>query len=118
ACIIAAYAANPLHRIERWNGRWFESSSLKRLGLHVQLRHPPHERCSEPLALHAGFVVLHTNGIHEVAIDSCDCEHCVWARRPEEQLLRAGWFPATDDRPRTCATTEVLDNFIAQTYIY
>ncbi|KAF8177191.1 hypothetical protein K438DRAFT_1978832 [Mycena galopus ATCC 62051] len=64
----------------------------------------------------AGFVMLHINGIHEVAVDSCDCEHRVWAGRPEEQLLRAGWFPGTDDRPRTCATTEVLDNFVAQTY--
>ncbi|KAF8147457.1 hypothetical protein K438DRAFT_1509006, partial [Mycena galopus ATCC 62051] len=115
-CILDAHARNPLHMIEQWNGRWFAPCSLKDLGLRVQLGHPPGERCSEPTPLHTSFAVLHTNGIHEVAVDSCDCEHREWAGRPEEQLLRAGWFPATDDRPRTCATTEVLDNFLAQTY--
>ncbi|KAF8142326.1 hypothetical protein K438DRAFT_1635815, partial [Mycena galopus ATCC 62051] len=115
-CIVEAHTTNPLHRIERWNGHWFEASSLKSQGLRVQLGHPPRERCSEPVSLHANFVVLHTNGIHEVAVDACDCEHRVWAGWPEEQLLRARWFPATDDRPRTCATTEVLDNFVTQTY--
>jgi hypothetical protein len=61
-------------------------------------------------------IVLHTNGIHEVAVDSCDCEHRLWAGSPEEQLQRAGWFPATDDRPRTCATFKVLDTFLTLTY--
>ncbi|KAJ7840811.1 hypothetical protein B0H14DRAFT_3457824 [Mycena olivaceomarginata] len=115
-CIVAEHAKNPLHAIERWNGVHFVPSTLKELGLHVQLGHRPEERCPEPAALHSEFVVLHTNGIHIVAVDSCDCEHRVWAGAPEEQLLRAGWFPATDDKPRTCATIEVLDSFVTQTY--
>ncbi|KAF8155179.1 hypothetical protein K438DRAFT_1987093 [Mycena galopus ATCC 62051] len=116
SCLVTRHAKDPLHRIERWNGRFFEASALKTLGLRVQLGHIPGERCSEPLQLHTQFIVLHMNGIHEVAVDSCDCEHRAWAGAPEEQLLRAGWFPATDDRPRTCATTELLDSFVAQTY--
>ncbi|KAF8193985.1 hypothetical protein K438DRAFT_1969276 [Mycena galopus ATCC 62051] len=115
SCLVAGHVKNPLHRIERWNGRFFEPSMLKALGLRVQLGHIPGQRCSEPLQLHTQFVVLHTNGIHEVAVDSCDCEHR-GAGAPEEQLQRVGWFPATDDRPRTCATMELLDTFIAQTY--
>jgi hypothetical protein len=59
-------------------------------------------------------MVLHTNGLHEVAVDACDCESRCSAGPPEEQLQRAGWFPATDHRPRTCATFEVLDNFLLQ----
>ncbi|KAJ7728986.1 hypothetical protein B0H14DRAFT_2409803, partial [Mycena olivaceomarginata] len=115
-CIVAEHAKNPLHRIECWNGVHFIPSTLKKLGLRVQLGHRPQERCPEPVPLHSEFIVLHTNGIHDVMVDACDCEHCIWAGAPEEQLLRAGWFPATDDKPRTCATIEVLDSFVTQTY--
>ncbi|KAF8212570.1 hypothetical protein K438DRAFT_1957172 [Mycena galopus ATCC 62051] len=115
-CMVARHSSNPLHRIERWNGQFFEPTTLKALGLHVQLGHPPNERCSEPHALHSSFVVLHINGIHEVAVDSCDCEHRLWAGPLEEQLQRHSWFPATDEKPRTCATFEVLDNFVTLTY--
>jgi hypothetical protein len=61
-------------------------------------------------------VVLHTNGIHEVAVDVCDCEHRVAAGPPEVQMLRMGWFPATDDRPRTCATLSCLSLFLLNTW--
>ncbi|KAJ7876897.1 hypothetical protein B0H14DRAFT_2713442, partial [Mycena olivaceomarginata] len=115
-CIVARHGSNPLHRIERWNGRFFTPGTLNSLGLRVQLGHPPGERCPEATPLHSHFVVLHTNGLHEVAVDACDCEGRYWAGPLEEQLLRAGWFPATDNRPRTCATLEVLDNFLLQTY--
>lgn len=134
-CVVATHGTNPLHRIEvsrlfigvptsntdlgpqRWDSGCFVPSSLCTLRLRVQLGHPPGECCSEPLALHSShFVVLHTNGIHEVAVDACDCERRLWAGPPEDQLLRAGWFPATDHRPRTCATIEMLDHFLLQTY--
>ncbi|KAJ7754817.1 hypothetical protein B0H16DRAFT_1458854 [Mycena metata] len=115
-CIVDRHAENPLHRIEFWNGRFFETTSLKSLGLRVQLGHAPRQRCSEPRALHTDFIVLHTNGIHEVAVDACDCENAYLAGPPEEQMLRAGWFPATDDKARTCATFEVLDHFLISTH--
>jgi hypothetical protein len=101
---------------QQWNGQYFVSCTLKSLGLCVQLGHRPGERCSEPAPIHSSFVVLHTNGIHDAAVDTCDCERRLWAGPPEEQMLRMGWFPATDDRPRTCATMEVLDAFLLQTY--
>ncbi|KAJ7353487.1 hypothetical protein DFH08DRAFT_805034 [Mycena albidolilacea] len=101
---------------QQWNGQYFVSCTLKSLGLRVQLGHRPGERCSEPAPIHSSFVVLHTNRIHDVAVNTCDCERRLWAGPPEEQMLRAGWFPATDDRPRTCATMEVLDAFLLQTY--
>ncbi|KAF8142761.1 hypothetical protein K438DRAFT_1634899, partial [Mycena galopus ATCC 62051] len=115
-CMVGGHLRGPLHMIERWNGKFFEASSLKALGLRVQLGHPPGERCSEPYALHTDFVVLHTNRIHIVTVDACDCERHAYAGSFEEQLQRAGWCPATDDKPRTCATNEVLDNFLLQTY--
>ncbi|KAJ7895930.1 hypothetical protein B0H14DRAFT_2333588, partial [Mycena olivaceomarginata] len=89
-CIVAEHAKNPLHRIECWNGVHFIPSTLKKLGLRVQLSHRPQERCPEPIPLHSEFIVLHTNGIHDVTVDACDCEHCIQAGALEEQLLRAG----------------------------
>ncbi|KAJ7683630.1 hypothetical protein B0H14DRAFT_2422380 [Mycena olivaceomarginata] len=121
-CMVATHGTNPLHRIEvsglfRWDGGCFVPSSLRKLGLRVQLGHPPGECCSEPFPLNLShFIVLHTNGIHDVAIDVCDCKRQLWAGPPEEQLQHAGWFPATDHRPRTCATVEMLDHFLLQTY--
>jgi hypothetical protein len=60
------------------------------------------------------FVVLHDNGIHQVKVDFCGCEK---GDREEEyiQLLRAGWYPATDERPQTAATLLILDKFHLQT---
>ncbi|KAJ7753698.1 hypothetical protein B0H14DRAFT_3512710 [Mycena olivaceomarginata] len=98
-CMVVAHRTNPLHRIEEWEGAFFVASSLKALGLRVQLGHHPGERCVEPSWWTA-----------------CDCERWAWAGPPEEQLQRAGWFPATDTQPRTCATMEMLDQFLLQTY--
>ncbi|KAJ7705144.1 hypothetical protein B0H16DRAFT_1747395 [Mycena metata] len=116
-CMVARHELNPLHKIERWNGRFFEKSSLKSLGLRVQLGHPPGERCCGSVPIHTDFVVIHTNGIHEVMVDACDCaDNRLDAGPPEVQMLRAGWFPTTDDKPRTCATLECLDHFRLTTH--
>ncbi|KAJ7019263.1 hypothetical protein C8F04DRAFT_913208, partial [Mycena alexandri] len=115
ACCVDRHLDNPLHNIERWDGQVFQRCSLKSLGLRVQLGHSDGSTCSEPAQLHPKFVVLHTNGIHEVNVDACDCEHRLLAGPPEVQLLRVGWFPATDSRPRTCATLAVMDVFVLST---
>ncbi|KAJ7085995.1 hypothetical protein B0H15DRAFT_923193 [Mycena belliarum] len=100
-CIVKRHLENPLHRV------W----PLKDVGLRVQLGHLPHERCPGPEAANSGFVALHTNGIHEVAVDFCGCEGASSAGPHNVQLLRAGWFPATDERPQTCASLAVLEKF-------
>ncbi|KAJ6622035.1 hypothetical protein B0H10DRAFT_1944873 [Mycena sp. CBHHK59/15] len=89
-CCVSRHAENPLHRVEKWTGSMFIKWSLKQLGLHVQLGHPCRSACPEPHALHVDFVVLHTNGIHKVNVDTCDCENALLAGAPEEQMLRAG----------------------------
>ncbi|KAJ7850849.1 hypothetical protein B0H13DRAFT_2360511 [Mycena leptocephala] len=85
-----------LHRIERWNTTFFEPATLKDLA-------PPN------------FVVLHTNGIHDVAVDVCDCPIGSPLGNDEDQLLRAGWFPHRRP-PSTCATLAVLDLFVLSTH--
>ncbi|KAJ7444965.1 hypothetical protein B0H11DRAFT_2249680 [Mycena galericulata] len=117
-CCVEMHAENPLHFVEastRWRGDCFEKVLLKDLGLRVQLGHAPHERCFNPAPGHQTFVVLHTNGIHQVAVDFCACEDSSDNGRPDIQLLRRDWFPGSDQRPQTCATFEVLDLYMMQT---
>ncbi|KAJ7848834.1 hypothetical protein B0H14DRAFT_2356572 [Mycena olivaceomarginata] len=114
-CCVDRHAENPLHVIYEWNGVYFFKKSLKDLGLRIQLgHHPPRERCTNRQAGHQDFVVLHDNGIHRVNVDFCACDE---GTREEHyiQLLRAGWYPATDDKPQTAATFLVLDKFHLQT---
>ncbi|KAJ7463594.1 hypothetical protein FB451DRAFT_1042950, partial [Mycena latifolia] len=111
SCIVDRHAENPLHWIEEWDGICFARTSLAKLGLRIQLGHRMCERCSGTHVAHTEFVVLHINGIHVCNVDICDCEDAEQAGPPEIQMLRAGWFPATDDKPRTCATFAMLDHF-------
>ncbi|KAJ7788725.1 hypothetical protein B0H14DRAFT_2627987 [Mycena olivaceomarginata] len=109
-CCVGTHAENPLHVIFKWTGLFFIKTSLQKLGLRIQFGHPPHERCSRAVAGHEDFVVLHDNGIHIVDVDFCACDS---GQRDEPyiQLLRGGWYPATDDRPQTAATFLILDKF-------
>lgn len=52
-------------------------------------------------------MVLHTNGLHYVAVEFCKC----WGLQRRTQLLRLGWWPATPFDPQTCATFAVLRHF-------
>lgn len=83
---------------------------LKSLGLRIQFGHPPGEACLNPQAAYRDFIVLHDNLIHDVAVDFCACDRAN-AGEPYVQLLRAGWFPATHERPQTAATFLALDKF-------
>jgi CxC2 like cysteine cluster associated with KDZ transposases len=99
---------------QRWNGNFFEHTTLNDLGLRIQLGHRVGERCSNP-ATAAGdnFVVIDTNGVHEVGLDYCGCET---AQHRTTQLLRARWYPATPVTPNTAATFNVLEYFHLLTF--
>ena len=77
------------------------------MGLRVTLNHLG-GKCVRPQPGHKDFTVLHTNGIHYVAVDFCGCERRIPNR---QQLLRSEWFPATIHAPQTCATFRLLELF-------
>jgi hypothetical protein len=81
------------------------------MGLRVQLGHRYGEVCETPIAAHKKFLVIHTNGIHNVSVDFCGCvdETIVGLRR--QQLLRRSWYPATHKEPQTCTTFRALELF-------
>ncbi|KAJ7659788.1 hypothetical protein DFH06DRAFT_989370 [Mycena polygramma] len=119
-CLLLRHAVLPLHWVEEWHGRNFKRMTLKKLGLRVQLGHAPLEAgldrpghkpgnaCTFGRAAHKDFVVLHTNGIHRVALVYCGCGAPTEAR---DQLLDGCWFPATPLEPQTCCTFTMLRQF-------
>jgi hypothetical protein len=89
---------------------YFTTTSLKKLGLRIQLSHRFGEKCLNPeRCTNDDFIIIDTHSIHEVGIDFCSCgksdqHHTV-------QLLHAKLFPATIKQPKTAATMRVLELF-------
>ncbi|KAJ7852858.1 hypothetical protein B0H13DRAFT_1904401 [Mycena leptocephala] len=110
-CCVQRHLDNPLHIIEAWTGTYFVKTSLQALGLRVQFGHPPGEYCANPEAAYKDFVVIHDNGIHEVSVDFCGCENRSSAGPLDTQLLRGGWYPASEERPKSCMTLLALEKF-------
>ncbi|KAF9471312.1 hypothetical protein BDN70DRAFT_909386 [Pholiota conissans] len=93
-----------LARSAQWTGATFVKTSLKDLGLSIHLNHRS-LRCPLPIACHQDLRIIHTNGIHDVAISYCGCHRSI----PHyAQLLRRGLYPASEISPRTCVTFELL----------
>ncbi|KAK0435876.1 hypothetical protein EV421DRAFT_1716371, partial [Armillaria borealis] len=108
SCCVECHRQMPLHVIFEWAGSFFDKTLLKELGLHVQLGHNGQTSCLKPQRGPNGMIVIHTNGIHEVSVNYCDCQQHLLAR---QQLLRFGWYPATVHQPNTCLTIDCLELF-------
>ncbi|KAI0083018.1 hypothetical protein BDY19DRAFT_901053, partial [Irpex rosettiformis] len=110
-CMVRDHRCRCLHAVERWNGKYFERTSLSALGLIVHLGHHG-EKCPNAGRQVDKFIVGHVNGFHEVNVIFCACvsEHDGlvpdWA-----QLMRYGWFPATRQRIATAFTFRMLEFF-------
>lgn len=94
---------------QKWNGLYFERTTLQHLGLQVQLGHPSTHQCPLPdRASKSNFVIIAADGIHHVNLNYCGCQLSL----PKHvQLLRARLFPSTVTDPRTAATFNVLETF-------
>lgn len=90
----------------------FQRYSLAQAGLIVQLGHDG-MACPNFRSRDGYMVVIHVDGLHFVKISYCGCER-LGHSLPLVQLLRAGWMPATVERPRTVVTLECLRQFRAQ----
>lgn len=85
------------------------STSLKALGLRVQLGHSDLSPCSNPEnAFNDDFTIIDSDGLHQVSLDYCGCQR---ADPKRVQLLRARLFPSTIVDPKTAATFRVLETF-------
>ncbi|KAJ7677642.1 hypothetical protein B0H17DRAFT_892319, partial [Mycena rosella] len=112
-CIVREHERNPLHRVERWN--WdlgcFDDVSLRALGLRVYLGRElhPDRICPHPKrAPGKKFVVMDSNGLHDVDLYYCDCGK---GQSFPVQLFRMKWLPSTGRLPRTAATFNVMRRY-------
>ncbi|PPQ76700.1 hypothetical protein CVT26_004470 [Gymnopilus dilepis] len=104
SCCVRRHRTNPFHRVEKWSEGRFTQVSLKSLGLKIQLNHTG-LYCENPIPCHTNMLVLHTNGIHEVAIQYCGCMNAV----PHHiQLLRRRLYPSSQISVKNCSTFELL----------
>ncbi|KAF7969882.1 hypothetical protein HWV62_25675 [Athelia sp. TMB] len=114
SCIVETHHVNPFHRIEIWRENHFEKTTLKDMGLTLQLGHPLGTHCINPKpAAGESFIVLDINGIHNVTLAFCGC---ATALADTTQLLRAGLYPATTLAPETAATINALEYFHILTF--
>ncbi|KAF7792136.1 hypothetical protein EIP86_003166 [Pleurotus ostreatoroseus] len=111
SCCVSAHERLPFHVVEEWNGRHFARASLQKLGLVLQLGHIPGDVCSSPSRSPVDFMVMHTNGHHNVTISFCHCDQMGKAGDDIQQMLRYELFPATVVGPSTCATFRLLETF-------
>ncbi|KAH9931367.1 uncharacterized protein B0H18DRAFT_1116521 [Fomitopsis serialis] len=116
-CLIDAHTWNPLHRVQCWNGRFFERKQLSDLGFIFSIGHHgrpcPSSFGDPPTKL----TVVHTTGVQTIAVEYCDCRH--GAQHVEErpvQLCNAGLWPASFLRPQTVFTFHVLRLFTHLTF--
>lgn len=93
-----------LSAFQKWNGHFFEGTTLTALGLVVQFGH---HTCSDPSPLQ-DLMVFDLSGVHRLVIRYCGCGDSV---SKYTQLLRARLFPATTERPSTAFSFNLLDFF-------
>lgn len=80
---------------------------LREIGFSVVIGHEVGS-CPRPAATINNFTVVDTSGIHIFPVSFCQCIGHV---HPRIQLLRAGWFPASLERPRSAFTFDCLETF-------
>ncbi|KAI9068672.1 hypothetical protein FKP32DRAFT_1672009 [Trametes sanguinea] len=114
-CAVRRHAHSPYHRVQRWDGRSFERTSLKALGLVVGLGHcPDAPPCTNPVQCRSDFTVVDVNGRHTVALTFCGCDRAGEASDPVQQLMRHRLYPATDIDPNTAFTFSLLEHYHVQ----
>ncbi len=99
---------------KEWRGSFYRRTTLKDLGLIVQLGHAIGDSCLRPADNSRSMVVIDIDGIHEVSVNFCGCHR---AEAQYIQLLRTRWFPATVDLPRTAVTFRALNHFQMLTFM-
>lgn len=122
-CMVATHQRHPFHWPEAWVDSntdtsipsdwknklpalfgYFKRVSLHSLGLHVGLGHDgelcPNSHKDDAFTM----TVLHTTGQHKINLLPCSCNgKDLW-----EQLLEVDIWPATETKPQTGFTIEVL----------
>ncbi|KAI1788225.1 hypothetical protein LXA43DRAFT_895044 [Ganoderma leucocontextum] len=108
-CLIRSHREHPFHCICSWDTihRVWRPVQLGDLGYELVLEHRG-ARCPGALSQGREFVIVHDHGIARLPIVYCSCPH---APPATTQLMRAGLWPATWEKPRSAITLQALKTF-------
>ena len=108
-CLIRSHHEHPFHRIRAWDaaGGFWRSVDLGDLGYEMSLEHGG-DRCPDAPSEPRDFVVVHDHGVSRLPIVYCSCKD---APPATTQLMRAGLWPATWEKPRSVITLQALKIF-------
>ncbi|KAK7026742.1 hypothetical protein VNI00_015515 [Paramarasmius palmivorus] len=115
SCIVSHHKDRPFDRVERWNGKFFERTSLRDLGLVIQLGHEDGSACTLRDMARSGFVVVDVDSVQEVSIAYCACRSEGVVGQKWQQLMRRELYPGSVEDPYTAFTFRVLGLFHALT---
>ncbi|KAI1787177.1 hypothetical protein LXA43DRAFT_896623 [Ganoderma leucocontextum] len=108
-CILQSHCEHPFHRIRAWDPtqRFWKPVQLGEIGYELALEHDG-ARCPGAPSQGRDFIVVHDHGIARLPIVYCNCP-----RAPDatSQLMRAGLWPATWEKPRSAITLQALKIF-------
>jgi len=97
--------------VQKWNGKFFEKTTLTAQGLVNQIGHHPGDACSNPSPVQ-DLVVFELDNAHPLVVKYCACGNLADRVSKDVQLLRwARWFPAEVGNPSTAFTFDMLDFF-------
>ena len=108
-CIVHTHREHPFHRIRGWDvhHQFWNTVQLGDLGYELALEHDGH-RCPGAVSEARDFVVVHEHGVARIPIVYCNCRD---APPHTTQLMRAGLWPATWEKPRSAITLQALKTF-------
>ncbi|KZV59287.1 hypothetical protein PENSPDRAFT_595729 [Peniophora sp. CONT] len=111
ACIVKEHASLPLHRLQIYNGNFFETHTLYETGFVLQLGHDG-DACPHPKVQGQPLIIIDATGIHRVRYSLCGCQ-IPGSHDPVVQLMRARLWPSTAKNPSTVVTFATLRLFHA-----
>lgn len=114
SCIVASHQSLPFHKIQMWNDKCFDDTTLADQGFVWHMGHGgkscPQNGATPSSISTTAITVVHSSGVFTHNVTWCTCPGSY--DQQHLQLLRTGLFPASTTRPRTAFTFEVLDNFL------
>jgi hypothetical protein len=122
-CIVHNHAHSPFHRVQVrllpvqrvfildliwwqiWNTQFWQQIPLGELGLVIHVRHDG--RPCPAARTTMKFILVNGTGLHRFNLAFCGCK----ILDPHIQLLRSGFYPSTEEQPRSAWSFSFLDTF-------
>ena len=111
SCAIKAHSRLPFHRLQQWNGHFYEAVTLQDLGFVFNLGHGGDACPLNGDRPGEQFTAVDSAGIFVHTVKWCRCNGAS-DKDKHLQLLRCCLFPSTTTRPQTGFTFNVLDEFL------